>query len=807
MEPGQLLFTLLSQAAPVAALLPHVRKGKPEVKIYPVEAPQPTPLPYVCYQLISLVPDGGPLCELDDQARVQLSIYGNTYAEVCAIAKACRKALHHQAALGAWIELANQFDHPRIDASQAYYCSQDYLLELPLEPSAPVVTPPPTGGGGETTPPDGSGGETTPPPTTELVEGVLPLSGAWVYQTGTLNPNKIQRVFQTDSNLETIESYERSDAAVTDIVVEYPAGFYLDSVAVFDGNGSAQTEGTLPIEILCQPRAGGALQSLGFFTGAEFGHDLPPYAATARTEISELRLRMTGPRAVWMKCVRVNGAYPKGYTLPAYRNKGTSLESQFGVGTYWFYVIDPQNFTAGPAESNVVELGAFGRKRFFPDIAKIQDATDPTLFRIEPSYEASWESIMRAMPTCLAFVGNFKQNKSTFVYTDPDTGAVYTDTDIAHNALTAKDADRDNPESYRLWGEWAWQLGAREGSVSYPLTDLRFATTSANGWAGQAVHQNLTGLRLKPRVMFGNEPLKYWKGPDAQLSGKRVAIMQAVVRDGYNKTMTGRVGLMNADPSWEPDVQLLFDPDLSAVRAFCEQWALIYGRNADGTIKNFPSRLDLHWYSRDPVTGAGVAWDKSDLPKALADLQRYLATVAPNVQLTLSEYGYSYDHYADRSFVAPSEVLTSEQRAGAFILSQGFWNCRNDIESANLYDFRAGDHYQPTQAGVPWDLTCDNRKRLAADYVRDVRALVQGYGFAGTLDQGDVLINRHTKAGQPDVFEVLGTGSFSIPVAGASKQTRFAPTKGGWGVGITTPIDGTITGTAAGEMTNYYRAG
>lgn len=131
MEPGQLLFTLLSQAAPVAALLPYVRQGQPEVKVYPVVAPENTPLPYVCYQLISRVPDGSALCDLGDAARVQLSLYATSYAQLCQLAQACRRALHGREAGGVSLELANEFDHPPQDSTQAYFRSQDYLCDLP----------------------------------------------------------------------------------------------------------------------------------------------------------------------------------------------------------------------------------------------------------------------------------------------------------------------------------------------------------------------------------------------------------------------------------------------------------------------------------------------------------------------------------------------------------------------------------------------------------------------------------------------------------------------------------------------------
>ncbi|MDO7851398.1 tail completion protein gp17 [Hymenobacter convexus] len=130
MEPGQLIFARLSQAPSVGGLLQHVRDGQPEVKIYPVQAPEETPRPYLVYQLISRVPDGSALCELDDVVRVQVSMFADTYAEICTLANALRRQLHRYETAGAALELANEFDHPKTAGALCFFRSQDYRVEL-----------------------------------------------------------------------------------------------------------------------------------------------------------------------------------------------------------------------------------------------------------------------------------------------------------------------------------------------------------------------------------------------------------------------------------------------------------------------------------------------------------------------------------------------------------------------------------------------------------------------------------------------------------------------------------------------------
>lgn len=121
MEPGALIFSLLSQAAPVVALL--------STRIYPILAPQNTPFPYVTYQLIDQTPDGALVdCALGDTARVQLSFFAQTYSQVCDISAACRAALQGQE-IGSVTMLFDGNRDQASDPTTCYFRTQDYLLD------------------------------------------------------------------------------------------------------------------------------------------------------------------------------------------------------------------------------------------------------------------------------------------------------------------------------------------------------------------------------------------------------------------------------------------------------------------------------------------------------------------------------------------------------------------------------------------------------------------------------------------------------------------------------------------------------
>ncbi|MDO7888286.1 DUF3168 domain-containing protein [Hymenobacter cheonanensis] len=119
MEPGALLFSLLSQAPSVVALL--------GTRIFPILAPQTTPFPYLTYQVISQNGNETMGCILEDDARVQLSIFAKTYAEVCTIAAATRAALAGQEVGTVLLTFDGNRDQAS-DPTTCYFRTQDYLL-------------------------------------------------------------------------------------------------------------------------------------------------------------------------------------------------------------------------------------------------------------------------------------------------------------------------------------------------------------------------------------------------------------------------------------------------------------------------------------------------------------------------------------------------------------------------------------------------------------------------------------------------------------------------------------------------------
>jgi hypothetical protein len=119
MEAGSIIVALL--------------RTKGLADIFPLVAPQDTPRPYLCYQLIGQGPEPGASasCPLWETARVQISLFADDYATIARLTASVRAALDYQEpAPGVSLEYNNQHDH-HDPLALCLFRSLDYLVELP----------------------------------------------------------------------------------------------------------------------------------------------------------------------------------------------------------------------------------------------------------------------------------------------------------------------------------------------------------------------------------------------------------------------------------------------------------------------------------------------------------------------------------------------------------------------------------------------------------------------------------------------------------------------------------------------------
>lgn len=129
MEAGQLIFSLLSSAPDVVAL-----SG---TRIYPLRVPQGKPRPAIAYQLVSNVNDGEPGCYGDDRPRVQVSLFADTYATLCALSAATRAALDGYRSGAIVVTHVNETDLYD-EQAECFHRPQDYEVEAPRNATVPA---------------------------------------------------------------------------------------------------------------------------------------------------------------------------------------------------------------------------------------------------------------------------------------------------------------------------------------------------------------------------------------------------------------------------------------------------------------------------------------------------------------------------------------------------------------------------------------------------------------------------------------------------------------------------------------------
>ena len=136
MEPGLLIFSLLRQSPAVAALV--------GTRIYPLRVAQGQPRPALVYQVVGDNTDTLADCPGNETPQVQVSIFADTYAELCALGRAVKKTLHGYRAGELTIDYENGIDQPYEADAACFHRVQDYALDYPAETTAPAVVASPT---------------------------------------------------------------------------------------------------------------------------------------------------------------------------------------------------------------------------------------------------------------------------------------------------------------------------------------------------------------------------------------------------------------------------------------------------------------------------------------------------------------------------------------------------------------------------------------------------------------------------------------------------------------------------------------
>jgi hypothetical protein len=135
MEPGQLIHALLLDAPAVTALV--------QARVYALRIRQGEPRPAITLQVVGDVTDTLAACPGNEAPKVQVSLFADTYPELCALARAVKNVLHGYRDGQVTIDYENGIDQPYEPDSACYHRVQDYALDYPADAieAPPVVAP------------------------------------------------------------------------------------------------------------------------------------------------------------------------------------------------------------------------------------------------------------------------------------------------------------------------------------------------------------------------------------------------------------------------------------------------------------------------------------------------------------------------------------------------------------------------------------------------------------------------------------------------------------------------------------------
>lgn len=577
---------------------------------------------------------------------------------------------------------------------------------------------------------------TTPTNLVESGPGGIPLNVyTQTWQTGTLSNEAAANLFANRTTPPTgpaINADTPSGTATTDAVAIFYPGTYVDSLDLWDSINSAAGHGTPPIEILYEVRGTNVLVALDTFK-AEKGYPNGEYInfpLPRRLELARVVLRMSSPTAIWPWHVRLNGAStPR--TAPVYApSQPVRLDKKYQSNFLWNDLIKNTDPHAGVVPADFASIARFGGGRIFGQVAKVMDGNGKFYFAPSleggSSYDALYDAfhaVGQELLVCLN--GNFVQNKGSFYKLNPQNGQMEYHETEADNAPWELGEDRLNPETYRLWGVVVNQWLIRYGYVSYPTSRSLADESYVNNYTPSNVKR--TGLGRCKKLQVGNELFKGWLGADVQMTPAQAAVMYAVCLDGYKGTMGPGVGAREVDPDGLVEIILgvLVGMDAQATHLFLRALGDIYGYDSNGHVINAPRTLDVHEYSRNPLSALGTSLSLGGALPRYRAMTQILAELAPATQTIMSEYGYSYSPNADRSYVPADFGLSSPELIGSYIISTGLWLDRFGYREGFSYSFR-NLQANPYAPGVPWDRSDGNENQPAQAYISQVRAVVQG---------------------------------------------------------------------------------
>jgi len=200
-----------------------------------------------------------------------------------------------------------------------------------------------------------------------------------------------------------------------------------------------------------------------------------------------------------------------------------------------------------------------------------------------------------------------------------------------------------DPASYIDVAEYAWQLVARYGSVTYQSDLLKVNQTAR--WNGDPINQPKSGMNLIKYIELENEPDRPWKSVNYKYTPQELAAFCSAVWDGHEGKLGKHVGVKNVDKQIKvvlPGLAWLNTWYISEMKKWFEQ---------NRSDKKFCADvLNFHHYSneKNPFPGmevnlwegAGCSPETDKLDYRLKETKMWCQQNLPTCEVWYSEFGY-----------------------------------------------------------------------------------------------------------------------------------------------------------------------
>jgi len=275
--------------------------------------------------------------------------------------------------------------------------------------------------------------------------------------------------------------------------------------------------------------------------------------------------------------------------------------------------------------------------------------------RIYQQFQWSWTNIggeLAVEPTRQAD-GNYdtyltaaKKDNTTVIFCInkiPDWYATKVSDEWADMRIHPHGKNSVDPFSYTDVSNYAWQMVARYGSVTYPTDILN--VNSIPRWNNDPINEKKSGLNLIKYIELENEGNRPWKSPLFKYTPQEMAAFCSAIWDGHEGKLGLRCGIKKADPN----VKLVL-PGLSEIdiRYLSEMKKWFEANRVD---KRFCADvINVHHYcnTSNPwpgftvnlVNGNGNSPDQDRLEYRLKDLKLFCFQNFKGLEVWFSEFGY-----------------------------------------------------------------------------------------------------------------------------------------------------------------------